>query len=91
MENVTLEKVLAEARQLLPEEQKRLRALLDAEIRWREGHKSIEQLAQEQGKRPVTFEELLGPEPDEDDDDDVDAFLLELREWRNTPSSRSID
>lgn len=48
-------------------------------------------LAEEQGVRPLNFDELLGtPEPDDEGEMDVDAFLRELREWRDTPSSRRL-
>lgn len=91
MEQVTLEKVLTEAKQLSDEEKWQLRTMLDNELGLQNGFKTIEQIAREQGKRPVSFQELLGPQPDEDDDDDVDEFLKELRQWRDESSLRELD
>ncbi len=90
MEQVTLEKVLTEAEELSANDQRLLRAWLDTKLRQQEGFKSIEEIAREQGKRPVSFQELLGPEPSEDDDD-VDEFLKELREMRKDSPLREID
>ncbi len=57
-----------------------------------EARAELLRLAEEQGVSPVTsFEDLLGePGPDDDGDTDVDHFLSSLREWRDTPSQRSI-
>jgi predicted nucleic acid-binding protein len=61
---LAFEKVLADLRQLSQADQQRLHALLAKELRQAEGFKTLEQIALEQGKRPLKFEELLGPEPD---------------------------
>jgi hypothetical protein len=90
MMGATVEEIFREARLLPPEERHRLLALLEAQRRAEEGHKSLEQLAAEQGTKPLGFEELLG-EPAPDEEDDVDEFLAELDRWRSQPSSRSID
>lgn len=91
MENVTLPSVLSAIRRLSPEDQKQLRSLLDAELRRQDGHQRLAQLAREQGVRPRSFAELLGPEPEEANDDNVDEFLQELYEWRRNQSARSLD
>lgn len=91
MEQVTLEKVLTEAEELSTNDQRLLRAWLDSKLRQKEGFKSIEEIAREQGKRPVNFPDLLGPKPLEDDDDDVDEFLKELREMRKDWHLRELD
>jgi hypothetical protein len=50
-------------------------------------------LAEEQDVAPVTnFDELLGdPDLDDPSEGTVDDFLRSLREWRETPSNRSIE
>lgn len=58
-----------------------------------EARAELLRLAEEQGVSPVTnFDDLLGdPLPEDEGDDDVDDFLCLLREWRSTPSTRSIE
>ena len=50
-------------------------------------------LAEEQGVSPVTnFDDLLGDaSPEDAGDASVDEFLRALREWRSTPSHRSVE
>jgi hypothetical protein len=57
-----------------------------------EARAELLRLAEAQGVSPVTdFDELLGdPAPEDEGSDDVDEFLRWLREWRDTPSTRSI-
>src|SRR5215210_295998 len=73
MEQVTLEKVATEAKQLSADEKWALRKVLDDELGLQNGFETIEEIAREQGKRPVSFQELLGPQPDKDDNDDAEA------------------
>jgi hypothetical protein len=71
--SATLEKILEEIQELNPDEQKRLRKLLAERAGAPEAPKSIEELAAEQGTRPLHFDELLGdfwPE-----DESIDDFL----------------
>lgn len=91
MPEVTFEKVLADLRQLSQADQQRLHALLAKELRRQEGFRTLEQIAEEQGVKPRSFAELLGPELDEDGDDDVDTFLEELYVWRRGQTARSLD
>ncbi|NOT59035.1 MAG: hypothetical protein HOP19_02295 [Acidobacteria bacterium] len=77
---VSFEQVLTEARQLPLSERRLLRAVLTSDLEREEGSKSIEQIALEQGKRPLTLEQLLGPTPDGSDDDDIDEWLRQSRE-----------
>lgn len=86
----TLETILSEVKSLSPEDRRRLVALLEAQMRAEEGHKSLDQLVAEQGTKPLTFQELLG-EPSVDQDDDVDEFLAQLGKWRSERSSRAVD
>jgi hypothetical protein len=88
MPNVTLEKVLEDARSLAPDEQQRLVELLAAEPPEIQPAATIEQLMAEQGTRPLSFDEMLGdfwPE-----DESVDDFITALREWRSESWQRSL-
>jgi hypothetical protein len=91
MEQVTLEQVQTEAQALSDNDQRLLRAWLDTKLRQQNSFYSIEEIARAQGKRPVSFQELLGPEPDADDDDDVDEFLAETRAIRQASKAREFD
>ncbi|MBP6824734.1 MAG: hypothetical protein KA368_24520 [Acidobacteria bacterium] len=91
MENMTLSGVMTAAKHLSPDEKWQLRLMLDKELNVQNGFKSIEQLMQEQGTRPRSFEEMLGPVPGEEADDDVDEFLKELYQWRSEQTIRDID
>ena len=86
----TLEEILTEVKSLSVEDRRRLVALLEAQMRAEEGHKSLEQLLTEQGTRPLTFQELLG-EPSVGQDDGIDEFLAQLGKWRSEHSSRAVD
>lgn len=88
MENVTLAEVMTAAKQLSSDEKWRLRSMLDEDLGLQNAFKSIEQLAREQGVKPRSFEELLGPEPEEGDDDDVDEFLRDVHETRGQSNGR---
>jgi hypothetical protein len=94
MPDVTLEKVLEDARSLPPEEQQQLLEMLSAEAPEIEPAITIEpiitieQLAAEQGTRPMDFEEMLGdfwPE-----EENVDDFITTLRAWRSETWQRSL-
>ncbi len=91
MEPITLEKVLFEAQKLSTNDQFLLKSWLETKLRQQESFKSIEDIAREQGKHPVSFPELLGPDPEEGDEDNVDEFLNELREWRKGETLRELD
>jgi hypothetical protein len=86
----TIEAIFNDVQSLSQEEQRRLLALLEAQRRAGEGHKTLEQMAAEQGTVPLRFEQLLG-ESAPDGENDVDEFLAELDRWRSQPSSRGID
>lgn len=89
MAEITLEKVLADARTLPPDEQEALlEALLMPVIRPK---KTIEQLAVEQGKKPVDFDELLKLGEFFPEEESVDDLVNTVQEWRNERFTRSID
>jgi hypothetical protein len=79
-----LEKIIAEVKALQPAEQQQLREILDRESRRFDPAKRINQLALEQGTKPLNFDEMLGdfwPE-----EESTDEFLATFREWRNEGS-----
>ncbi|MEK7833531.1 MAG: hypothetical protein AAB401_20750 [Acidobacteriota bacterium] len=81
---LTFEEVLEEAKKLKPEERRRLNAALAVER-----PKTIEELAAEQGKGPVNFDELLKLGefwPEDESIDDFNAFVRESR--RGDPFKR---
>ncbi len=81
MAEITLEKVLADARTLPGNEQAALvDALLMPVIRPR---KTIEQLAAEQGKKPVDFDELLKLGEFFPEEESVDDLVNTVRAWRS--------
>jgi hypothetical protein len=76
-----LEKIIAEVRALQPAEQQRLREILEAKSNHFDPVNRINQLALEQGTKPLSFDEMLGdfwPE-----DEGTDDFLNTFRKWRN--------
>jgi hypothetical protein len=89
MAEITLEKVLADARTLPPNEQEALvDALLMPVLRPR---KTIEQLAAEQGKKPVNFDELLKLGEFFPEEESVDDLVNKVQEWRSERYARSTD
>jgi hypothetical protein len=86
-----VEKILEEARALSPEDQKKLIRLLLAGKESDRPHKTIEQLAAEQSKKPADFDELLVLGDFWPEDEKVDDFLVSLREWRRDEVERRVD
>jgi hypothetical protein len=91
MAETTFDKVLTDALALPPDEQRRLAEALMAGAGVIQPLKSLEQLMAEQGTRPLSFAEMLGPEGMWPEDDDVDDFLAEVRQWRDEDSGRSLE
>ena len=89
MAEITLEKVLADARTLPLEEQEELIDLL--RIHLIRPKKTIEQLAKEQGKKPINFEELVRLGSFFPEEESVDDLVNTVREWRDIPSNRIPD
>ena len=73
----TFEEVLEEARKLKPQEKRRLSYILAEEV-----PKTIEQIAAEQGKGPVNFDDLLKRGEFWPEDESVDDFVAFVREVR---------
>lgn len=74
---LTFEEILQEARKLQPQEKHRLSYILTEET-----PKTIEQLAAEQGKGPVNFDDLLKRGEFWPEDESVDDFVAFVRESR---------
>ena len=91
MAEITLEKVLEEARMLPQNEQE---ALIDALLRpVLRPRKTIEQLAAEQGKKPVNFDELLKLGEFFPQEESVDDLVNTVQQWRSgaIAYSNSVD
>ncbi len=86
---VTFEKVLDDALTLPPEEQERLLDRLAAN-RPIKPRKSLAQLAAEQGKKPVKFDELLKLGEFFPAEESVDDLVNFVRESRRDSGPRSI-
>ena len=92
MSEITYDQVVAEIQQLPLSDKRRLSSVLAKELAQQENLSALERIAREQGVRPRSFAELLGPELDPNDgDDDVDSFVQELYEWRHGQTARNLD
>ena len=90
MAEVTFEKVLENARALSAEDQRRLIELL-ADRQRMKPRKTLEELAAEQGKKPVNFDDLLKLGDFFPKDESVDDLVSFVRESRRDSSNRSIE
>ena len=87
MSQVTLEQVQTEVQALSDNEKRLLRTWLDHNLGQPKGFESLEEIARAQGKCPVSFQELLGPDPDAD----ADEFLAQNRALRQASGTREFD
>ena len=81
-----LDKIIQEVASLPPEQQRRLIEMLGQPITSTLHKKTIEQIASEQGKRPLKFSEIreLGSFfPDHEDVDDLISIIRTLRQDRS--------
>lgn len=85
-----LERVLEEALKLSGEDQRKLIAMLSA-VQPIRPRKTLEQLAAEQGKKPVKFEELLKLGEFFPEEESVDDLVNFTRDERRDYSERSLD
>ncbi len=81
MAEITLEKVLADAKTLPLEEREELIDLL--RIHLIRPKKAIEQLAKEQGKKPVDFDELLKLGEFFPQEESVNDLVNTVQQWRS--------
>lgn len=91
MADVTLEKILEDARALSSEDRKKLVSLLIASDEPPQPHKPLEQIAREQGKHPVDFDELLKLGEFFPEEESVDELVSAVGEWRRDSSERRIE
>ena len=87
---MSLEEILENAQALSPQDQHRLIELL-ASRQPIKPRKTIEQLAAEQGKRPVNFDELLRLGEFFPQDESVDDLVNFIRKSRRDSRERSIE
>ena len=63
---------------------------IESERATAEARADVLRRAEAQGVKPLTALEDFAGEPELTDDFDVDEFVRAVREWRDTPSTRSI-
>ena len=90
MADITLDKVIQDAAALPPEEQRRLIELLTARASEASPRKTIEQIASEQGKRPLDFAEIRRLGSFFPADESVDDLVSTLRNLRQDRSTRTL-
>lgn len=90
MSEANFERVLENARALSAEDQRRLIELLSAPKPGKP-HKTLEELAAEQGKKPVNFDELLKLGEFFPEDESVDDLVTFVQESRRDSWNRSIE
>jgi hypothetical protein len=89
MSNQTLEKLLENVRTLPPEERAALKDWLDANPPIKP-HKTLAQIAKEQGKKPLKFAELRKLGEFFPAEESVDELVHSIYEQRNKPGSRHL-
>jgi len=89
MAELTLDKVFEDALSLAPEDQRRLINMLNASQPLRP-RKTLAQLAAEQGKKPVNFDELLKLGEFFPEDESVDDLVNFVRESRRDRGDRIL-
>lgn len=87
----TLDKIIREVGSLPPEQQQRLIQLLTERISQPAQKKTIEQIASEQGKRPLKFSEIRELGSFFPDDENVDDLIRIIRTLRQDKSARDLD
>lgn len=90
MANVTFDKVLEEAVTLSPQEQHRLIQLLTARAAQTRPRKTIEQMAADQGKKPLNFDEIRALGSFFPEEESVDDLIETVRELRRDRTTRSV-
>lgn len=90
MSNQTLEKLLEEVRTLPPEDREALRDWLDANQPSKPS-KTLAQIAEEQGKKPLKFEQLRKLGRFFPAEESVDELVNSVYAQRKEPGRRHID
>jgi hypothetical protein len=91
MADNTLDKIIREVGSLPPEQQQRLIQLLAERISQPSQKKTIEQIASEQGKRPLKFSEIRELGSFFPDDENVDDLVKMVQTLRQDKSARDLD
>ena len=90
MGETSLEKVLETALALPPEDRRRLAELLMQSSSTVEPLKSIEEIAAEQGKKPISFKEVRDLGSFFPEDESIDDLVNTVRELRRDKSTRDL-
>ena len=90
MADNTFDKIFREVSTLSPDQQQRLIELLAERIPSTPQKKTIEQIASEQGKRPLKFSEIRELGSFFPDDEDVDDLVSIIRTLRQDKSARDL-
>jgi hypothetical protein len=91
MADATLDRIIKEAFSLPPQDQRRLIELLNARIAQTGPVKTIEQLAEEQGKGPLDFSTIRSLGSFFPDDESVDDLISTVRQLREDKATRTLD
>jgi len=90
MEETPLEKIFETAMALTPEDRRHLLELLILSSPAIEPRKTLEQMAIEQGKRPLDFAEMRELGAFFPEDESIDELVRTVREFRRDRSTRSL-
>lgn len=91
MSDVTLDRVIKVAFSLPSPDQRRLIELLNARIAQNAPQKTIEQLAEEQGKGPLDFARIRNLGSFFPEDESVDDLIDTVRNLRQDKTPRALD
>ena len=91
MPDITLNKIIADATSLAPEDRRRLIEVLRETSPTAGSPESIEQVAAKHGKKPLDFAELRRGGSFFPEDESVDDLIDTVRQLRRDRSARSLD
>jgi hypothetical protein len=91
MADVTLDRIIRDAFSLPPQEQRRLLELLKARIAQTPPTKTIEELAKQQGKRPLDFGRIRDLGAFFPADESIDDLISTVRILREDKATRPLD
>ena len=91
MPDITLNKIIADATSLAPEDRRRLIEVLRETSPTAGSPESIEQVAAKHGKKPLDFAELRRRGSFFPEDESVDDLVDTVRELRRDRAARSLD
>lgn len=91
MADVRLDRIIKEAFSLPPQDQRRLLELLNARIAQTPPTRTIEELAEEQGKGPLDFAKIRDLGSFFPADESVDDLIRTMRNLREDKATRPLD